>query len=68
MIDMTTSLDKKIEEEQIGAPVKKDSEVKLPTHLGSLCKIKEEKELKKFVTQGQEYAVLEVRWGGLSLL
>ena len=52
-------LDKKIEEEQIGAPVKKDSEVKLPTHLGSLCKIKEEKELKKFVTEGQKYAVSE---------
>ena len=38
------------DEVMIGAPIeKKEEEVKLPTHLGSLDKVKTEKELKKFI-------------------
>jgi DNA ligase (NAD+) len=51
----------------IGAPVSKENEVKLPTHLGSLIKVKEEKELRKFLTGGERYTVSE-KLDGMSCL
>jgi DNA ligase (NAD+) len=56
------------EGDEIGAPVSKEEETKLPTHLGSLDKIKTEKELKKFIVEGAKSYTVTEKLDGVSCL
>jgi NAD-dependent DNA ligase len=56
------------EDELVGIPVPKEVEFKLPTHMGSLDKVKTEKELRKFIVEDAKSYIVSAKLDGVSCL